>query len=114
MVTRSMSKLAAAAGGLALATLAGAGIASADELSPAAINTTCNYNQVMQALQQQSPDAAAQFNSSGRAKFFLNQYLGSAPPQRVALAQQAQAAAPDMAQRYIPLINQVAVTCNNF
>lgn len=114
MVTRSMSKLAAVAAGLALSMLAGAGIAAADVLSPAAINTTCNYNQVMAALNAQSPSAAAQFNSSGKAKFFLNTYLGSPPAQRVALAQQAQAASPDMAQQYLPLINQVALTCNNF
>ena len=57
MVTRSLSKLAAAAGGLALSVLAGAGIASADPDLGAAINTTCSYPQVVAALNAQSPAA---------------------------------------------------------
>jgi hypothetical protein len=52
MVTRSLGKLAAAAGGLALSVLVGAGIASADDLSPAAINTTCSYPQVVAAAKR--------------------------------------------------------------
>jgi hemophore-related protein len=114
MVTRSLSKLAAAAGGLALSVLAGAGIASADDLSPAAINTTCSYPQVVAALNAQSPGAGSKLSSSGMASGFLQRYLASPPPQRIQMAQQAQAQFPGAANEYLPLINQVAVTCNNF
>jgi hemophore-related protein len=114
MVTRSLSKLAAVAGGLALSVLAGAGIASADDLSPAAINTTCSYPQVVAALNAQSPGAGAKLTSSGIASGFLQRYLASPPPQRIQMAQQAEAQFPQAANEYLPMINQVAVTCNNF
>ena len=90
MVTRSLSKLAATAGGLALSVLAGAGIASADPGLGAAINTTCSYPQVVAALNAQSPAAAAKFQNSRMAQGF-----------------------PGAAQ-YFPLINQVATSCNNY
>jgi hemophore-related protein len=114
MVTRSMSKLAAAAGGLALAALAGASIASADGLSPAAINTTCNYDQVVRALDANSPGAGTKLTSSGMASGFLRNYLASGPDQRVQMANDAQAQFPREANKYLPMINQVANTCNNF
>jgi hypothetical protein len=116
MVTRSMSKLAAAAGGLALVALAGAGIASADGLSQQAIDTTCNKGQVMAALRAISPADATKLGSSGRANFFLDQYLGApaGSPQRISLANQAQTLDPATAQQYIPLINRVVANCNNY
>ena len=49
MMRLSLTKLATAVGGAAIALTAGAGIASADPLDPV-INTTCNYGQVMAAL----------------------------------------------------------------
>ena len=114
MVTRSLTRLAVAASGLALSLLTGAGIASADDLSPAAINTTCSYPQVVAALNAQSPGAGAKLTSSGLASSFLQRYLASAPPQRIQMAQQAEAQFPAAAQEYLPMINQVATTCNNF
>jgi hemophore-related protein len=112
MVTRSLSKLAAAAGGLALSVLAGAGIASADPDMGAAINTTCSYPQVVAALNAQSPAAAAKFQNSHMAQGWLQQFLASPPAERQSMAVQAQGF-PGAAQ-YFPLINQVAGTCNNF
>jgi len=112
MVTRSLSKLAAVAGGLALSVLAGAGIASADPDLGAAINTTCSYPQVVAALNAQSPAAAAKFQTSHMAQGWLQQFLASPPPQREAMAQQAQGY-PGAAQ-YFPLINQVATSCNGY
>jgi hemophore-related protein len=109
-----MSKLAAVAGGLALSALAGAGIASADGLSPAAINTTCNYDQVVRALDANSPGAGAKLTSSGIASNFLQRYLASGPQERVQMANDAQVQFPSQANKYLPMINQVAVTCNNF
>jgi hemophore-related protein len=112
MVTRSLTRLAAACGGLALLLLAGAGIASADPDLGAAINTTCSYPQVVAALNAQSPAAAAKFNNSPMAQGWLRNFLASPPPQRVQMAQQAQAMPG--ASQYFGLIGQVTTTCNNY
>jgi hemophore-related protein len=112
MVTRSFTRLAVAASGLALSLLAGAGIASADPAVDSAINTTCSYPQVVAALNAQSPAAAAKFNNSAMAQGWLRSFLASPPPQRAQMAQQAEGM-PGAAQ-YIGLIGQIAGTCNNF
>jgi hemophore-related protein len=113
MVTRSMSKLAAAAGGLALVALAGAGIASADVLSEQAISTTCNYNQVVRALDAQEPGAGAKLNGSP-ASGFLQNYLNSPRDQRIQMAQQAEQQYGPLADKYMGKINAVAATCSNY
>jgi hemophore-related protein len=112
MVKLSLTKFAAAVGGVALALTAGAGVASASpDLGPI-INTTCNYGQVMAALNASSPGAAAQFNESPIAQNYLRQFLASAPSQRAAMAAQVQAM-PQAAQ-YFGLVQQVAGSCNNY
>jgi hemophore-related protein len=111
MVRLSLTKLAAAVGGVAFALTAGSGIASADPLDPI-INTTCNYGQVMAALNATDPAAAAQFNSSIIVQGYLRQFLASPPDRRAQLAHQIQAmpsAAP-----YFNDIMSVANTCNNY
>jgi hemophore-related protein len=112
MVTRSLTGLAAAIGGLALSLVVGAGIASAAPDMGPAINTTCSYPQVVSALNAQSPAAAAKFNGSPMAQGWLRSFLASPPDQRASMAQQAQTY-PGAGQ-YIGLINQIAVSCNNF
>lgn len=104
------TKLAAATGGLALALIAGSGIASAapDQI----LNTTCAYPQVIAALDAQSPDAAAQFTSNGLATGWLQSFLVAPPAQRQKLY--TQAAGLPVFQQNIGLINSVASTCNNF
>ena len=52
-------------------------------------------------------------HSSAHGKGLLQKFLASPPPQRSQMAQQAQAQFPGR-REYLPLINQVAVTCNNF
>jgi hemophore-related protein len=111
MVTRSLTRLAAAVGGLTLSLVAGAGIASADPLDPA-INTTCSYPQVVAALNAQSPADAAKFNSSPMAQGWLQSFLASPPDQRAQMAQQAQGMPG--AGKYMRLIGQIAATCQNF
>jgi hemophore-related protein len=111
MVRLSLTKLAAAVGGVAFALTAGAGIASADPLDPV-INTTCNYGQVMAALNATDPGAAAQFNQSPMAQGYLRQFLASSPPRRAQMAQQLQAM--QGAGQYVGLIEQVAGVCNNY
>jgi len=110
MVTLSLGKLAAAVGGVALALSAAAGVAAADP--DPIINTTCNYGQVMAALNATDPATAAQFNQSPVAQSYLRQFLAASPPRRAQMAQQIQAM-PQAAQ-FMSTIQQVAVVCNNY
>jgi hemophore-related protein len=112
MVTLSLTRLAAAIGGLGLSLTAAAGIASADpDLSPI-VNTTCSYSQVVAALNAQSPAAAAQFNSSPMAQNWLRSFLASPPAQRQQMAQQVEAM--PSARPYFNVAVQAANTCNNY
>jgi hemophore-related protein len=111
MVRLSLTKLATAVGGAAIALTAGAGIASANPLDPV-INTTCNYGQVMAALNATDPGAAAQFNSSPVAQGYLRQFLASPPTRRAQMAQQIQAM--PQAASYFNDVVQVANTCSNY
>jgi hemophore-related protein len=116
MVTRSLFRLAAAVGGLALSLTAGTVVASADpDLGPV-INTTCNYSQVVSALNAQSPAAAAQLNASPSAKGALRGFLDSSPDQRQQIAQELQSRpeSQQYVQQYAGLLLQVANTCNNY
>ncbi|BBY38641.1 hypothetical protein MMAN_27750 [Mycobacterium mantenii] len=94
-----------------MALTAAAGIASADP-ADAIINTTCNYGQVIAALNATDPAAAQQLNSSPVAQSYIRNFLASPPAKRQQMAQQIQAM--PSAQKYYADINQVAVTCNNF
>jgi hemophore-related protein len=111
MVSSSLTRLAAAVGGLALSLIAGTGVASADPLGPA-INTTCNYSQVVSALNAEDPAAAAQFNQTPAAQSWLRSFLASPPAQRQQMAQEA--LATPGAQQYMGLVGQLANTCNNY
>ena len=112
MIKLSLSRLAVAVGGLALSLTAGAGVASADPNLDPIVNTTCNYGQVMAAMNAQDPAAAAAFNSSPMNGSMLRQFLASPPPQRLRTAQMLQNS--PAAQQYFGLIQQVFNTCNNF
>jgi hemophore-related protein len=111
MVRLSLAKLAAAMGGMAIALTAAAGVASADPMD-GVINTTCNFGQVMAALNATDPGAAAQFNQSPMAQSYLRQFLASPPSKRAQMAAQVQAM--PQAQAYVGLVEQVAGVCNNY
>jgi hemophore-related protein len=111
MVTLSLSKLAAAVGGVVVALSAAAGVASADPMDQI-INTTCNYGQVMAALNASDPAAAAQLNQSPIAQSYIRQFLAAPPPRRAQMAAQVQTM-PAAAQ-YFNTIQHVAVSCNNY
>lgn len=112
MLTLSLARAAAGVGCLALSLTVGAGIASADpDLGPI-ITTTCNYGQVMGALNAESPQAAAQFNASPAAQAWLHSFLAAPPGKRQQMAQQAQSL-PAL-QQYTGVIVRVANTCNNY
>jgi hemophore-related protein len=112
MVTLSLTRLAAAIGGLALSVSAAAGIASADPDLSQFVNTTCNYSQVMAALDAQSPTYAEQLRASPMAQNWLRSFLASPPAQRQQMAQQV--AAMPSAQQYLGVAAQATTTCNNY
>src|ERR1700759_4860614 len=103
MLRLSLTRMAAAVGGLTIALTAGAGIASADPMD-AIINTTCNYGQVMAELKGTGPGAARQFNTSSMFQGYRRSFLAAPPPKRQQMAQQIQAY-PQAAQ-YVGLVTQ--------
>lgn len=116
MATLSLSQLVGAGSALVASLTAGAGVASADpDLSPA-VNTTCNYSQVVSALNAQSPLAATQLNGSPTAQAALRGFLDSSPDQRQQIVQELESR-PE-SQRYVDqfagLVLQVANTCKNY
>jgi hemophore-related protein len=112
VVTLSLTRLASAVGGMALSLTAGVGVVSADpDLGPV-VNTTCNYSQVVAAMNTQNPPAAAQFNANPLAQFWLQSFLASPPAQRQQMLQDAKST-PEAAQ-YVGLFAPVANTCTNY
>jgi hemophore-related protein len=104
----SLTKLTVAVGSAAVALTAGAGIASADPI----IETTCNYGQVMAALNATDPATATQLNGSPVAQNYLRQFLAAPPPKREQMAEQIRAM--PQAARFMGTIEQVAGVCNNY
>ncbi|MDD7813356.1 hemophore-related protein [Mycobacterium sp. CSUR Q5927] len=110
-MTTSLTRLAAAAGGVALA-LSAAGAAAADPDQDPAVNTTCSYSQVVAAMNAQSPETAAQFEATPMAKSFLQNFLASPAPQREEMLQQAQGV-PEAAQ-FVNMVGPIAKTCDKY
>jgi hemophore-related protein len=108
MMRLSLGKLAAAVGGVAVALSAATGVASADPI----IDTTCNYGQVMAALNATDPATADQLNQSPMAQNYLRQFLAAPPAKRQQMAQQIRAM-PQAAQ-FMGTIENVAGVCNNY
>ncbi|HET9892893.1 MAG TPA: hemophore-related protein [Mycobacterium sp.] len=104
----SLSKLGVAVGSAAVALTAAAGIASADPVT----DTTCNYGQVMAALNATDPGTAAQFNQSPMAQSYLRKFLAAPPAKRVQMEQEIQAM--PQAAGFMGTIQQVATVCNNY
>lgn len=109
---RSTTKLVAATGGLALLLTAGAGVAAAQPVDDAIVNSTCSYSQVIAALNAQSPDLAQQFEETPAATGWLKSLIAAPAEQRRVMV--AQARAFPGVQQYTGVITQVANTCNNF
>jgi hemophore-related protein len=108
----SRTKLVVAFAGLALSLSAGAGIASATPDASAIVNSTCTYPQVMAALNDQSPETANELNANPLAVGWLQGLVAAPPDQRAQMVQQVQGS-PAL-QPYMPVIYQVASTCNNY
>lgn len=110
MMTLSLSKLAAAVGGAAVALSAAAGLPR--QTPDPIINTTCNYGQVIAALNANDPATAQQLNESPFAQNYIRQFLAAPPPKRQQMAAQIQGM--PAAAKYFNTIQQVAVVCNNY
>lgn len=112
MTTPSLTGLAAVVGGLAVSLTAAAGVASADpDLSPV-VNTTCNYSQVVDAMNDQSPAAAEDFNASPIAQSWLHRFLAAPPDQRQPMLDELKGT--PSAEQYVDALPQLASVCNNY
>ena len=101
-----------AATGLALSLSTGAGIASATPDTSAIVNSTCTYPQVIAALNDQNPGVANELNANPLAVGWLQGLVAAPPDQRAQMIQQVQGM-PAL-QPYMPVIFQVANTCNRY
>ena len=108
----SRTKLVVAFAGLALPLSTGAGTASAQPDVSAIVNSTCTYPQVMAALNDQHPDAANELNANPLAVGWLQGLVAAPPDQRAGMVQQVQGI-PAL-QPYLPVIFQVANSCNRY
>lgn len=106
------AKLIVGSGAALLTLLASGGVASASPDVESIVNSTCSYPQVMSALNATSPATATQITTNPLAASWLQQLVASPPPQRRQMVAQVQGM-PAL-QEYTGLINQVAVSCNNY
>lgn len=100
------------AGGAAFALLLGAGVAAAQPNIEAIVNSTCSYPQVMAALNDQSPEVAAQVSGNPMASGWLQNLVAADPATRRGMVTELQAI-PQLAH-YTTVINQVAGSCQNY
>jgi hemophore-related protein len=107
-----MTKLVVCFAGFALSLSAGVGIASAAPDVSAIVNTTCTYPQIQAALNDQNPEVANELNSNLLSVIWLQRLVASPPDQRAEMVQQVQDD-PGL-QQYIPVIYQVANSCNKY
>jgi len=107
-------KLAAGLGGMALAAMAGSGIASAAPGDAVILNSTCTYPQVIAAANAQDPAATAALQNDPAANGFLQGLVASPPgsPERQQKIDFVRSF-PQAAQ-FNGLIMSVANTCNNY
>jgi hemophore-related protein len=97
---------------LALSLSSGAGIAAAIPDTSVIVNSTCTYQQVQAALNDQSPGVANDLATSPLASIWLQQLIASPPDQREQMIGQAENM-PAL-QQYMPVIFQVANTCSKY
>ena len=106
----------------ALALFGSAGVANAaPDLSPL-VNTTCSYDQVVAALNAESPEYASQLNGNPFVQSIMKQFLASSADGRQQMLQEGMAAKPNWqaklnspkGQQQQALVLQVARTCNSY
>ncbi len=112
MFRLSLTRLSVGLGAMALSLTAGAGIAAAGPNLDSAINTTCNYSQLVSALDAQDPQVRMAFDQSPILQRGLRQFIADTPEKRARTANDVVAA--PMFQPYLGTIEQAFNTCNNF
>lgn len=112
MIKQLSIRVTAAAVGIALSLTAGMGIATADPDLNWALNTKCDYSQVVAAMNVQSPAAAAQLNATPAMQSFLQEFLTVPPAQRQQMLAQAESS-PEGAQ-LISAFAPIANTCTSY
>jgi hemophore-related protein len=112
MVKHISARLIFAVGILALALASGSGVASADPDFTPLVETTCTYSQAEAALNDLSPDAAAEFYSYPAAQSWLHAFLGASADQRWQMVGTAQKI-PAL-QSYTQLGLSMASTCTKY
>ncbi len=112
MINLSLTRLTAAAGGLALSLAAGAGVAFAQPDFEPMVNTNCTYDQAMAAIHAENPMAAQYLTSSPPNLEFLRVFISSTPDQRRSLISQVQNN-PGAAQAF-PVIQQMLASCQKY
>jgi len=108
----SSTKLLVCCAGLVLSLSAGGGIASAAPDVSAIVNSTCTYPQIQAALNDQNPAAASELNSNLLSVLWLQRLVAAPPDQRADMVQQVQD--DPTLQQYLPVIYQVAGSCNRY
>ena len=76
------------------------------------VNSTCTYPQVMAALSDQNPGVASEVNANPMTVAWLQGFVAAPPSRRAQMVQQVQGI-PRL-QPYIPVIFQVAGSCNRY
>lgn len=112
MFKRALTRLAIGVGGLALASTAGAGVASAAPDIGPMVNTTCTYDQAMRAVHAENPMAAQYLDQSPPNQQFLQQFMASTPDQRVNLLKAIQH--NPGADQALPIFRQMMIDCKNY
>lgn len=116
MLKMSRTKMAVTIAGLAaaapLALGVSAGTAAAQPDYGPIVNTTCTYDQVIRALNDQRPDLAGQFAGQPAGQAALRNFLASPPAQRQATVTMLQG--NPTARAYFGPIMQIAGSCNQY
>ncbi len=107
-----MKKILIGAGAAVAAVFASNGMASAAPDVEAIVNSTCSYEQVVSALEVQSPASANELATSPLTQGWLRNLLNSPADQRRQMIDSVQAF--PAFQQYATVVNQVAYSCQNY
>lgn len=112
MFTASLTRFAAAAGGMALALTAGAGPAAAQPDYGPMVDSPCTFEQAMAAVNTENPMAARYLNQSPPNIQFLQVFLSSSREERVSLLNQIKD--NQGADQALPVFRQMLTSCVNY
>lgn len=112
MMKVSLTRVAAAVGGLALSVTAAAGIASAQPYVDTMVNSPCTYDQAIAAVNAENPMAAQYLMQSPPNLEFVRVFLSSSKDQRVSLLNQIKGN-PGIDQA-LPVFTQMMSSCVNY